>query len=189
MKISLFANYLKINYSGKNKTPVYAIDSSLNCQKFKSQAEAADKLNMTQGYIWRCLQDKNLHTKGYLFRYANEIENGDGTLNIDRKQMSEIFNTLPVNTHKKKIYAVFEDGSYLKFDSFLEAAKHFNLSQVAISKYVHGEMYCGLNVIFKLANEIEKFNKDGSLDIQKTNLAIQKASKEVRKEIAQITTK
>ena len=182
MKISLLPVNLKINFNSK-KRPIYAIDSSLNAQKFETQVDAANKLNVSPAYVWKCLQDSELHSKGYLFRYADEVENESGELNLDRQKLDEIFKQNYTNIRTTKLYAIFENGDYLKFNSLLEAAKHFELSPGAISGYLNERYNCGLGIVFKYADEIEKFNKDGSLDIQKTNLAIQKASKEVRKEI------
>ena len=163
LPVSNFFNNISF---GKNKKPVYAIDSKGNYQRFNSGYEAAQKLGVTAPEISRSAANRFHKAGGYFIVNADEIEStdDDGKIVVKQKDIDRI---VEYRTLKREIYAIDKNGNYLKFPSQSVASEELGVDRRAITNVVTGKRRIAKGYYFTLASKVESKDEHGNIFVDK----------------------
>ncbi len=158
----------------------YSIDRNRKRQKFYKLKESEKELGIRGAEIGNCLKGKSYFVKDYVFAQAEEIEikKADGTIEFDEIKITQKMR----NFEKDAFYAIDTDGNAEYFLNLNKATEKFKGAKTSISTCLAGKSKTTRNRILARPEEIEIYNKDGSISLNQT--VIKRLVKELREELS-----
>ncbi len=155
-----------ISFSGK-KRAIYKIDAEGNYKRYESQAEAAREANIFNQNISYAVIGRSKSAFGYLYVYADEIENKDknGNITVDKEKLNKIMERYQEAKVHKPVYAIKQDGSYKKYINLTTAAKETGISFHRVSNNLAGKYNYLSPYTFIYADKAEQKDKDGNISV------------------------
>lgn len=160
------------------KGEVYIINlETKEKKKYKTKQEAADALDVSYQLITNASSGYNKTAKGFAVINANEIESysKSGAILINEKKIDEIINNLNSDVKddfdvKTKGFFAIKENYAEKFYSYKDAQKEIGANPISISNILKGKGVSANGYVFARASEIEKQNKDGTIEPSKTKI-------------------
>ncbi len=173
-----------ISFTGGKISPIYAIDKQGNYQKFSTQKEAAEKLNLLSSDISNVITGIRKTVSSYTFVRAEEVETKDenGNVTVDQEKIKrKLANAEREMGKKKSVYAIDEQGNYQKFTSITDAEEALNIQRNRISAVISdkNKSRSADGYTFVRAEDVETEDNSGNVTVD--TKIIQEKAKGIKK--------
>lgn len=143
---------------------VYAIHRSGKKERYDSQADAADALDIERSRISACIRGTRKTTGNYTFIAASELEKGFDANNkpiINTQHLKEAMSRFKNNA----VYFIDKNGNCTKYRTKQEAAKATNTDPSDLSRYINHERELSGGKAFVDAERLEIYDEDGNVSL------------------------
>lgn len=154
---------LKEKYEAANKNSVYAIYKDGHFEKYKTQTEAAKKLNLRRNKISDCVNGISNKVAGRIFIKASDVETfKEGNISLNM-QLIKKFALELAKPSIKAVYSFDQNGIATRYSSSKEASETLLISASRVKNCLLGNTKVSNGYRFIYAKNFEHIDSDGKL--------------------------